>query len=88
MALSVAQAKGLMQNWLPREQVKRMQVPSVSDLGNSDKDLKKKEKTMDKSNVSSKVFTIPSEAVNDFKKALDVRIYILKQYNKHIIYLF
>lgn len=61
-----------MQNWLPAEHIKSLQVSTLLE-GNQDRDPKKKEKTMDnKTTIANKLFTIPQEANADFKKALEV----------------
>lgn len=63
-----------MQNWLPPEQIKQLQMPTLTDFSSLEKEQKKKDKTIDKSNAANKLFSIPPEAVNDLKKALEVSL--------------
>jgi len=78
VAVSVALSIGLMQNWLPPEQNKSLQLPSVGDGSNQEKSKQdKKDKQADKSrDAGLKLFNASNEANNDFKKALEVKILI------------
>jgi hypothetical protein len=71
-----------MQNWLPHEQIKSLQIPNLADTSNQDKDAKKpKEKAAEKSNAPNKLFTVSNEGNNDFKKALEVVDYAMNVTN-------
>jgi hypothetical protein len=80
--VSIALTLGLMQNWLPHEQIKSLQIPNLADTSNQDKDAKKiKEKATEKSNAPNKLFTVSNEGNNDFKKALEVVDYAMNVTN-------
>ena len=77
----MALATGLMMPWLPVEQPKTLQIPNMSaeGAGSNDKARKpsantKKTQTALTSAPQSKAFAIPSEAVADLKKALEVNL--------------
>ena len=71
-----------MQNWLPHEQIKSLQIHNLADTSNQDKDAKKtKEKAAEKSNAPNKLFTVSNEGNNDFKKALEVVDYAMNVTN-------
>jgi len=75
VAVSVALSIGLMQNWLPPEQTKLLQLPSIGDDSHQDKQKQdKKDKPADKSRDGVvKLFNASNDANNDFKKALEVK---------------
>ncbi|RNA35698.1 cilia- and flagella-associated 46-like, partial [Brachionus plicatilis] len=69
VSICVALSTGLMQNWLPPDHVKPLQIPIVSDI-NTDK---KKQAI----NAATKPIVIPPEAGGEFKKALEVCEYAM-----------
>ena len=86
VAISIAQSIGLISSWLPAEQVRSLQVPHLSLEGNNasnqadlspSKQAVGKKPTLANANVaavtSQKPFTVPSEAMADLKKALEVK---------------
>ena len=64
-----------MQNWLPPEQTKLLQLPSIVDGSYQDKQKQdKKDKQADKTRDGvTKLFNASNDANNDFKKALEVK---------------
>ena len=71
VAVSVALAIGLMQNWLPAEQIKSLQLPAEGSQQDKPKQ-EKKDKPGDKPNQGGKVFNMTNDSNADFKKALEV----------------
>lgn len=73
VAISVAQANGLMQNWLPSEQVRSLQVPSLGAESPSGTEKHTKKPNLAAANQPAKVqFSLTAEAQADIKKALEV----------------
>lgn len=78
VAVTVALANGLMQNWLPREQVKSLQVPvlgfeSSTAAANEKHNRKANMIATGAANPQVKIqFTLTTEAQNDIKKAIEV----------------
>lgn len=76
VAISVALANGLMQNWLPTEHVKSLQIPNLSSDTPTEKHARKAGAgNPGGGNPQVKVqFTLTNEAQNDIKKAIEVRL--------------
>ena len=73
VAICVALAKGLMKPWLPEEQKKTLQMPAIADPNAAQGDKTKKDaKPNPVVGTTTKTFSIPPEASNDLKKALEV----------------
>lgn len=69
VSISIGLSSGLMQNWLPPDQIKPLQIPIVSEVS--------QDKRKQILNVQTKPIVIPPEAGPDFKKALDVCEYAM-----------
>ena len=86
--ITIALANGLMMPWLPADQVKQLQVPSIGDAnqtasageggkGATNKSPTRKDNKTDKAAAAAaaatkNVFSIPSEANADIRKALEI----------------
>jgi hypothetical protein len=62
-----------MQNWLPPEPTKSLQMPDMPGESN-EKSNKKVNASPGNLAASTKAFTLPSEAQSDLKKALEVSL--------------
>lgn len=78
VAISVALANGLMQNWLPAEQVRSLQIPNLGNEASAfgDKHARKANPNPGGGGgaTTKNQFTLNSEAQADIKKAIEVRI--------------
>lgn len=77
VAISVALSNGLMQNWLPPDQVRSLQVPNLDgdSSGGNDKHGRRANANLGAGggNPQTKIqYTLTSEAQNDMKKAIEV----------------
>lgn len=82
VAVCVALSNGLMQNWLPPEHVKSLQIPELNGENASPGDKPgKKANLTNAAHPSSKPFVLSNEAQADIKKALDVVDYAMQVTN-------
>jgi hypothetical protein len=73
VAVCVALANGLMQNWLPQEQVKSLQVPNLPNESVLNEKQARKGNLNTGGNPQTKVtFSLSAEAQVEIKKALEV----------------
>ncbi|CAF0832143.1 unnamed protein product [Brachionus calyciflorus] len=74
VTISVALSTGLMQTWLPQDQIKSLQIPILPDLSQVDK-------RKQIGAPPSKPITIPPEGISEFKKALEICDYVMNVTN-------